>query len=115
MAASSVMSIYILLRRHEVNDLLLLCNRNSILNKMIERKRIKRTTVISMEFIFLHEETRYTRDDTTYFDVVQLLSGGMLCMLSARKRKAECAYSFTYRTFYAQKYIIYAIIFNPYA
>lgn len=44
----------------EVNDLLLLYNKNSILNKTSENKRIKRATtfVILMEFIFLHEETR---------------------------------------------------------
>lgn len=61
MAASNVVSILcVLLRRHEVNDLLLLYNRNSILNKTIENKRIKWTTtvVILIEFIFLHEETR---------------------------------------------------------
>lgn len=55
----------------------------------------------------------YTRDDTTYF-VDQLLSRGMLCMLSAYKRKAECTYSFIYRTFYARRYITYAMIFNSY-
>lgn len=41
MAASNVVSILCLLRRHEVNDLLLLYNRNSILNKTIKNKRIK--------------------------------------------------------------------------
>lgn len=45
-------------------------------------KERQRTTWYSDGVLFLHEET-YTCD-TTYFDMGQLLSGGMLCMLSAR-------------------------------
>lgn len=75
--------LYILLRRHEVNDLLLLCNRNSILNKTIERKRIKTTCYFDGVY-FSARGNAYTRDDTTYFDVVQLLLAEVCCVCFPR-------------------------------
>lgn len=86
-----------MLRRHEVNDLLL-CNRNSILNKTIGKNKTGNNNYYFDGVYFSAQGNAYTCDDTTYFDMDQLLNGGMLCILSARKRKAECTYSFIYRT-----------------
>jgi len=49
-----------------------------------------RRQLVFRRSLFLHEET-YTRD-TTYFDADQLLSGGMLCMLSRRTENRVYSY-----------------------
>lgn len=75
----------------------------------------KEETMNSLVFrwsLFLHKEMYIC--DTTYFDMGQLLSGGMLCMLSARTVSRVYLFVYLSNVLRTKVYIIYATIFKSY-